>query len=694
VVCTVAALHRIHGDPGTIARDFQAAGGADPALVCRAVRRLGLKARVARLRPRRLATMPTPAIVRFTSGDWATVGKASAEAVLYQIPGQAPSQLEPAEFVARVGPEVVLVTWRVTGAIAHFRFGIGWFLPPLWKYRFQIAEVLLASVVLQLLALGSPLLFQVVMDKVLPFKTATTLNVVAVGLLGIAAFEAVIGWLRTYLTSHTASRLDVELGTRLYDHLLRLPLAYFQTRPAGQTVARIRELDTIREFLTSAALTVALDIVFSGLAFALLCWYSLRLAVVVGLSVGAYFLISLAFGTPLRRQVEQLFERAATNQSFLVESVAGAETVKALAVEPLMRHFWEGHLAGYVAQGFRLAMLGTTGMTLVTLVSKATTVGILWLGVHEVHGNRMSIGGLIAFNMIAGQMTSPVLRLAQMWQQFQQMRVGIERLGDILNSPVEPGTESRTQTLPAIVGRVTFDHVRFRYGPDTPTVIHELTLEIEPGTVVGVIGRSGSGKSTLAKLLQRLHVPTAGRILIDGHDLALANPAWLRRQIGVVLQDNFLFHKTVRENIALARPQLGMEGVIGAAQLAGAHEFILELPHGYDTVLEERGSNLSGGQRQRIAIARALATDPRILILDEATSALDYESEAIFQGNLRRIASGRTVMIIAHRLSTVARADRILGLEKGRVVEDGSPAELLQRGGLFAQLHASQEPAS
>jgi subfamily B ATP-binding cassette protein HlyB/CyaB len=689
-VATTAALLRVNADPASIARDFEAAGRVDKALVCKALRRLGLKARTVRLRPGRLSLLPTPAIIRLKSGEWATLARVSSSAALYQIPGRPTEKVEPSELLGRLEPDVILVAWRVSAAAAQLRFGIGWFLPPLWRYRPEVGQILVVALVLQLLALGSPLLFQIIMDKVLPHHALTTLNVVAGGMVGIAVFEAVLGWLRSYLTAHTASRLDVELGIRLYEHLTRLPLAYFQTRPVGQTVARVRELDTIREFLTGAALSLLLDVAFSVIAFALLCWYSLRLAAVVALAMVAYFVISVLISPLLRRQVENLFERAATNQSFLVESVSGAETVKAMALEPNMRHAWEGNLAGYVSQGFRLAMLGTGGTTAVTLVSKLSTVGILWLGVGEVHDNRLSIGALIAFNMIAGQLTAPVMRLAQMWQQFQQVRVGIERLGDILNTPVEPGSEAGGPALPRLTGRITFDHVNFRYTADAPTVLHDLSLDIEPGTVLGIIGQSGSGKSTIAKLVQRLHVPMTGRVLVDGHDLALVDPAWLRRQIGVVLQDSFLFNRSVRENIAVSRPQMNMDQVIGAARLAGAHEFILELPHGYDTILEERGTNLSGGQRQRIAIARALATDPRILILDEATSALDYESEAAFQQNLRSIAQGRTVVIIAHRLSAVAQAQRIIGLDRGRIVEDGSPEQLLASGGMFARLHAWQ----
>jgi subfamily B ATP-binding cassette protein HlyB/CyaB len=407
-------------------------------------------------------------------------------------------------------------------------------------------------------------------------------------------------------------------------------------------------------------------------------------------SVPIYVAISLVVTPILRRRLEEKFALGAEYHAFLVESVHGMETVKAMAVEPRMERRWEDLLAAYVRTAFRSTTLASAASQGVGLVNKLTTGVTLWLGARLAIDGGLTVGELVAFNMLANRVTAPVLRLAQLWQDFQQVRISVERLGDILNTPAETVDGAGRTTLPAIEGRVTFGHVSFRYRSEARFVLDDVSLDIAPGEVIGIVGPSGSGKSTLAKLVQRLYVPERGRVLVDGIDLALVDPAWLRRQIGVVLQDSVLFNRTVRDNIALADPGMDLAHVLRVARLAGAHEFVTELPQGYDTVIGERGATLSGGQRQRIAIARALAGDPRILILDEATSALDYESERSVQENMRAICRGRTVVVIAHRLTTVRGADRILTLEAGRIVEDGTHAELVARGGRYASLHRLQ----
>jgi subfamily B ATP-binding cassette protein HlyB/CyaB len=550
--------------------------------------------------------------------------------------------------------------------------------------------VLVGSFFLQIFALVSPLFFQVVIDKVLVHRSLGTLDVLILGLVTVAVFETILGILRTHLFAHTTNRIDVELGARLFRHLMALPIAYFQARRVGDSVARVRELENIRNFLTGSALTLVIDLLFTFVFLAVMFVYSPLLTGIVLASFPFYIAIS-AGATPLfRARLDEKFRRGAENQAFLVESVTGVETLKAMAVEPQMQRRWEEQLAGYVAASFRVLRLGNTASQSVQLVNKLAMAGILYFGARLVIAGDLSVGELVAFNILAGRVSAPVLRLAQVWQDFHQARLSIARLGDILNATPEPSLNAGRAALPAIRGEIAFDHVTFRYRIDGPEVLHDVSFTVAPGEVIGVVGPSGSGKSTVTRLVQRLYVPESGRVLIDGVDVAAVDPAWLRRQVGVVLQENVLFNRSVRDNIALTDPAMPIERVMAAATLAGAHDFILELPEGYDTVVGERGSSLSGGQRQRIAIARALVTNPRILIFDEATSALDYESERIIQHNMRQIARGRTVLIIAHRLSTVRRADRIMTIDHGRLVEDGTHDELIETGGRYANLYRLQ----
>jgi ATP-binding cassette, subfamily B, bacterial HlyB/CyaB len=419
-------------------------------------------------------------------------------------------------------------------------------------------------------------------------------------------------------------------------------------------------------------------------------FYSPLLSWIVIAAFPLYIGISVGVAPLFRRRLDEKFKRGAENQAFLVENVAGVETVKAMAAEPQMQRRWEDQLAAYVSASFRVLSLGNATSESVQLVAKLVNAAVLFFGAKLAIEGSLTIGELVAFTMIAGRVSAPVLRLAQIWQDFHQTRLSVERLGDILNTPTEPTYAPGRAALPALEGNIDFDHVNFRYRPDGQRVLQDVSFSLAAGEVVGIVGLSGSGKSTIAKLIQRLYVPESGRVLVDGMDLAIADPAWLRRQIGVVLQENVLFNATIRDNIALADPAMALARVVSAAKLAGAHDFILRLPEGYDTVVGERGASLSGGQRQRVAIARALVGDPRILIFDEATSALDYESERIVQENMRQIARGRTVVIIAHRLSTLRIADRVLTIDEGRLVEDGTHDELMRAPGRYAALHKLQ----
>ena len=673
-------------DPAQIRHQF---GGAPIGVtqMLRCAKDLKLKARAVASKTDRLSKFALPAIAERTDGSFFIVGRLVDDKVLIQNPsGGRPELIPREEFEAQWSGRLVLMARRAGLSDLARRFDVTWFLQAMHKYRGILAEVLLASFFLQLFALVTPLFFQVVIDKVLVHRGLTTLDVLIIGLVAIALFEAVLGGLRTYVFSHTTNRIDVELGARLFRHLVALPIAYFEARRAGNSVARVRELENIRNFLTSSALTVVIDLFFTFVFLAVMAYYSLFLTGIVLASLPVYIAISAAVTPVFRRRLDEKFNRGAENQSFLVESVTGIETLKAMAVEPQMQRRWEEQLAGYVRSSFRVLSLGNWATQAVQVVSKVVTAAILYFGALAVIDGEMTVGALVAFNLLAGRVAQPVLRLAQLWQDFQQARISIARLGDILNTHPEPAYDPGRAALPTIRGAVSFRHVTFRYRVDGPEVLHDINVDIPIGQMVGIVGPSGSGKSTLAKLTQRLYVPESGRVLVDGIDLAMIDVSWLRRQVGVVLQENMLFNRSIRDNIALADPGMAMERVIAAAELAGAHDFILELPHGYDTNVGERGASLSGGQRQRIAIARALVMDPRILIFDEATSALDYESERVIQDNMRRIAQGRTVLIIAHRLSAVRLCDRILTIERGRLVEDGRHEELMHRGGRYASL--------
>jgi subfamily B ATP-binding cassette protein HlyB/CyaB len=694
LLCLVLMLRYIGvpADPAQLRHRFgNAAERVSATDILRTSKELGLKSRVVGSHWTRVAKSPLPAIAATKEGGFFILAKVAEDKALIHDPIEnRPVTMSRAELEAVWNGKLIFIAKRASLADAVKKFDLAWFVPAILKYKRILIEVLVASFALQLFGLVSPLFFQVIIDKVLVHRGLTTLDVLVMGLAVITLFEVLLGGLRTYIFSHTTNRVDVELGAKLFRHLLALPLAYFQARRVGDSVARVRELENIRSFLTGNALTLVIDLVFTGVFLAVMWLYSPTLTLIVMAAIPAYVALSL-FVTPIfKRRLDEKFARGAENQAFLVESVTGIETLKALAVEPRMQRKWEEQLAGYVASAFRVTRLGNVASQSAALINKATILLCLYFGAKAVLQGDLTVGALVAFNMLANQVHGPVLRLAQMWQEFQQVRISAERLGDILNNPAEPAHNLDKASPGRVAGKVAFDHVTFRYRPDGQEVLADVTLEIPAGQMVGIVGPSGSGKSTLTKLVQRLYVPERGRVTVDGIDLSLVDPAWLRRQVGVVLQENVLFSGTVRENIALTDPGMPMDRVVQAAKLAGAHEFILGLPEGYDAMIGERGNSLSGGQRQRIAIARALINDPRILIFDEATSALDYESERIIQDNMRAIAKNRTVLIIAHRLSTVRMADRIITVEGGRVVEDGTHDELLGRGGRYAKLHQYQ----
>ncbi|MCW5283906.1 type I secretion system permease/ATPase [Verminephrobacter eiseniae] len=696
----IARWHGIAADADQLAHELAVVGRpSETSDLLLAAKRLGLQAKAVKVDAARLATTPLPAVAvgrrAGAAPDFFILARHDARAegarVLIQSPSVGhPETLTVAQLQARWSGELILFTTRASMANELARFDFTWFIPAIVKYRKLLAEVFLVSLVLQFFALITPLFFQVVMDKVLVHRGFTTLDVIAFGLTVVVLFEVLLTTLRSFVFAHTTSRIDVELGARLFRHLLALPLAYFQARRVGDSVARVRELENIRAFVTGSAITVVLDLLFSVLFIAVMLHYSGWLTLIVVLSLPCYVILSALLTPLLRARLNERFHRSAENQSFLVETISGIDTVKALALEPHWTRKWDQQLAAYVSASFKTVTVSSFAGSGVSLISKLVTVATMYAGARLVIDNQLTVGQLIAFNMLAGQVAQPVIRLAQLWTDFQQTGIAVQRLGDILNTRTEAA--GHKSTVPALAGRITLDAVVFRYRPDGPEVLKDISLDIGAGEVIGIVGRSGSGKSTLTKLIQRLYVPERGRVLIDGIDLALADASSLRRQMGVVLQENTLFARSVRENIALAEPGAPLQAVIEAARLAGAHEFIVELPEGYDTLVGEHGCTLSGGQRQRIAIARALMSDPRVLIFDEATSALDYESERVIQDNMKAICAGRTVVIIAHRLSAVRAAHRIIVMERGQIVETGTHTQLLGfEAGHYARLHRLQQ---
>ena len=646
-LCAIARFHQIAADAANLAHQLGLSPSSQVSTqdLLRAAKHLGLKAKLSATTPDRLALTPLPALaqVRTPDGNTRTVilAQTDGQRVLLQdpsIPGGRPTIEGIEAFTQQWTGELILVTSRasLTGDLAKFDFS--WFIPSLIKYRKLLGEVLLISFMLQLFGLVSPLFFQVVMDKVLVHKGMTTLDVLVIGLVIVVIFESILNALRAYVFSHTTSRIDVELGARLFRHLVALPLAYFQARRVGDSVARVRELENIRSFLTGNALTVLLDVFFSVVFIAVMLLYSVPLTLIVLVSLPLYFGLSLAVVPILRQRLDVKFARGAENQSMLVETVTGIQTVKASALEPAFGKRWDSQLAAYVSASFKTQNLATVAHEGVNLIGKLVNAATLWYGAHLVIGNELTVGQFVAFNMFAQRVSQPIMRMAQLWTDFQQTGISVARLGDILNTRTEVPPTSAAQ-LPLLKGRITLDKVTFRYRPEAAPVLNGISVDIRAGEVIGIVGRSGSGKSTLTKLVQRLYTPEGGRLLVDGIDISLIDAAQLRRQVGVVLQENLLFNRSVRENIAITDPAAPIKAVMRVAQLAGAHEFISELPEGYDTLVGEQGGSLSGGQRQRVAIARALFTNPRILIFDEATSALDYESEAIIQRNMRLLGS-------------------------------------------------------
>ncbi|MFB8791960.1 MAG: peptidase domain-containing ABC transporter [Potamolinea sp.] len=652
---------------------------------------LGLNAHLVTVPAVAVSRLPTPAMLVW-NGSVALLYESSERELVLAAPESGIKRLKPAKFLENWDNEAQVLLLKTNKETPQKRFGLNWFLPSLIRYRNVLTEVLIASFFVQLFGLVNPLMIQVIIDKVIVQNSPSTLHVLGVLLIGVAIFEAILTSLRTYLFVDTTNRIDMALGSEIIDHLLRLPLRYFERRPVGELATRINELENIRQFLTGTALTVVLDAVFSVVYIVVMFIYSWLLTLVTLAVIPLFVLLTIIFSPIVRQQLRAKAERQAETQSYLVEVLSGISTVKAQNIELRSRWKWQDRYARYVSEGFQNVLTSTAASSASNFLNKLSALLVLWVGAYLVLDGKLTLGQLIAFRIIAGYVTGPLLRLAQIWQNFQSTALSLERLSDILDSPQETDEKDINNiALPTVEGTVKYENVSFRFAASGPLQLSNINIDIPVGKFVGIVGQSGSGKSTLTKLLARLYDPDAGRIIIDGYDISKVELYSLRRQIGIVPQETLLFDGTVQENIALTNPDASSEEIIEAAKIAAAHDFIMELPMGYNTRVGERGSSLSGGQRQRIAIARTVLQSPRMLILDEATSALDYDTERQVCLNLAQALQGRTVFFITHRLTTIRNSDIILMMDKGAIVEQGTHEELMSQKGRYYCLYLQQD---
>ncbi len=652
---------------------------------------MGLTAQLAMIPASAIPQLETPVMVLWQN-HFVLLYYVSEKRVILASPEHGLMHINPKTFIDIWGEEGEILLLQPNKDTPKQKFGLSWFTPSVIRYRRVLIEVLIASFFIQLLGLANPLITQVIIDKVILQNAAETLNLLGSLLIAMGLAEAFLSVVRTNLFVETTNRIDMNLGSEVIDHLLRLPLRYFEKRPVGELSTRINELENIRQFLTGTALTVVLDAVFSVIYIAVMIFYSPLLTIVALATVPLFAILTLTVSPILRQQARLKAERNAEQQSYLVEVVSGIQTVKAQNIELRSRWNWQDRYARYVNAGFKTVMTSTASGAMSSFLNQLSSLLLLWVGASMVLNHQLTLGQLIAFRIIAGYTTSPLLRLIQLWQNFQETALSLERLSDILDTPQETTEADRANIpMPQVQGAVSYDNITFRFGNTPNPQLDGVTLDIKPGTFVGVVGQSGAGKSTLTKLIPRLYDPEAGRILIDGYDIHKVELHSLRQQIGMVLQDTLLFDTTVQENIALTNPDAAPEEIVQAAQIACAHEFIMDLPQGYNARVGERGASLSGGQRQRIAIARTVLQNPNLLILDEATSALDVHTEKQLCTNLMQVFRGKTVFFITHRLQTIRKADLILMMDKGKIAEQGSHDELMEMRGLYYALYRQQE---
>ena len=664
-----------------------------------ASRELGLKSRAyENVKLEWLEKMPRPLVCRMVDDSYVVVTRIDEDGVVLCDPRQKAERqflvVKRDFFDEKWSHEAVLFTKRYQlGKVLDKveGFGFSWFIPVVAKYKNFLMKVLFVSLILQGFGLLMPLFTQTIIDRVLTHRSVATMDVLLGGMILVALFQQWMLALRSYLFLNTTNKIDVTLSRHLFKKVTELPAKFFDKWQVGDVVSRMNELETIRGFLTGTALTLVLDVVFAIIYIVVMFLYSNVLSYIVWVTVPIYIVLNLVVAPIYRRRINEQFLMSAENNSFNIETITGIRTLKTMGVERTFLKRYEDIYSRYLKSGLAVLNVANVAGSIGLFLQMAFNLAILWIGAYVVMEGELTVGELIAFNMLAGQVIAPILRLVNMWQNFQQIRVSVTRLADIMDEKSEPAFDPNRTTLPSVRGDIIFDKVNFRYKADGKNVITDLSVRIQAGAKVGIVGRSGSGKSTLTRLIQRLYVPDSGRVMVDGVDIAQVETAWLRRQIGIVLQENFLFAGTIKENIAIAMPNATEEEIMRASKLSGADDFIQEMPQGYDTFVGERGSLLSGGQRQRVSIARALLLDPKILIFDEATSALDTESEHKILENLEEMAKGRTLLMIAHRLSTVKGCDAIIAMDHGRIMEVGTHEQLMAKKGYYYHLYASQE---
>ncbi len=698
-LAAVAQHHRLPVYPDRLIEDY-ALPAEEPgsATVLKIAGDIGLKAKFEKLAWDALLAQDGvfPLVARLLNGASVIVVGATKDA-LGQVAVLNPLADRPDE-VLKLGREAFCKLWN--GEVLLLKrlnefvvpkqsFGLRWFVPEIMKQRSALRDIALAAIAMHFLALASPMFFQLVIDKVLVHRSISTLWALGVGIVIALLFEAMLGFLRQIITLSASNKIDMRLTRRTFGHLLSLPIDYFESTTAGVISRHMQQVEKIRSFLTGRMFTSALDVTSLLIFIPILFSYSIKLALITLAFTGLICFVVAVMVPSYNRRLADLYNAEGQRQSMMVETIHGMRTVKALAIEPTQRRLWDQRSAQSINMHFRVGGIGIVGHTITDFLGKLLPVIIIVVGAQDVFDNALTVGALIGFQMLAGKVVQPLIAIVGLVNEYQETALSVKMLGEVMNRPSE-SREGHGALRPTLGGAISFEEVTFRYPGAATTALNGASLTIAAGTVVGVVGRSGSGKTTLTKLIQGLYPIESGVMRFDGIDAREIELAHLRRQLGVVLQENFLFRGTVKDNIAAARPEATFEEIVAAADAAGAAEFIERMPQGYNTMLEENATNLSGGQKQRLSIARTLLTKPRVLVLDEAASALDPESEAIFIANLSRIAVGRTVIMVSHRLSTLVNADAILVMQQGKLVDSGRHQELLTRCETYQQLWHQQ----